>query len=168
MLGLSGSPEARTGLRPYFAVPFGDMMLCGCFGLLGATAALLPEAGKALHAAITRSPGRHCSLGRSLGNNLTPPPVFSTSIVARRRSVCDWRWILAVALFLLGLGGSLFVVLGGMFSTVACTEVPPEWVYYLLIVVGILLLSATTAASVLIIRKVRAVLIAAPAALGVL
>ncbi|MFH2103639.1 MAG: DUF1786 domain-containing protein [Chloroflexota bacterium] len=31
------------GLRPYFAVPFGDMMIAGCFGLLAATGDLLPE-----------------------------------------------------------------------------------------------------------------------------
>ena len=29
-------------LRPYFAVPFGDMMITGCFGLLSATADILP------------------------------------------------------------------------------------------------------------------------------
>lgn len=29
-------------LRPYFAVPFGDMMIAGCFGLLAATAEILP------------------------------------------------------------------------------------------------------------------------------
>lgn len=29
-------------LRPYFAVPFGDMMIAGCFGLLAATAEVLP------------------------------------------------------------------------------------------------------------------------------
>ena len=33
---------AGSGLRPYFAAPFGDMMICGCFGLLAATADLLP------------------------------------------------------------------------------------------------------------------------------
>jgi uncharacterized protein (DUF1786 family) len=32
-----------SGLRPYFAVPFGDMMISGCFGLLAAAADLLPE-----------------------------------------------------------------------------------------------------------------------------
>jgi len=32
-------------LRPYFAVPFGDMMIAGCFGLLAATADVLPELG---------------------------------------------------------------------------------------------------------------------------
>jgi uncharacterized protein (DUF1786 family) len=30
-------------LRPYFAVPFGDMMIAGCFGLLAGTADVLPE-----------------------------------------------------------------------------------------------------------------------------
>ena len=30
-------------LRPYFAVPFGDMMIAGCFGLLAATAEILPN-----------------------------------------------------------------------------------------------------------------------------
>ncbi len=30
-------------LRPYFAVPFGDMMIAGCFGLLSATSEILPE-----------------------------------------------------------------------------------------------------------------------------
>jgi uncharacterized protein (DUF1786 family) len=31
-----------SALRPYFAVPFGDMMIGGCFGLLAAAADLLP------------------------------------------------------------------------------------------------------------------------------
>jgi len=30
-------------LCPYFAAPFGDMMIAGCFGLLAATAGLLPD-----------------------------------------------------------------------------------------------------------------------------
>jgi len=30
-------------IRPYFAVPFGDMMMAGCFGLLAATADILPN-----------------------------------------------------------------------------------------------------------------------------
>ncbi|HZW04572.1 MAG TPA: DUF1786 domain-containing protein [Anaerolineaceae bacterium] len=33
----------RSRLRPYFAVPFGDMMIAGCFGLLAAVADCLPE-----------------------------------------------------------------------------------------------------------------------------
>jgi uncharacterized protein (DUF1786 family) len=32
-----------SALRPYFAVPFGDMMIAGCFGLLAATADVLPD-----------------------------------------------------------------------------------------------------------------------------
>ena len=34
---------AASGLRPYFAVPFGDMMLSGNFGMLAAAADLLPQ-----------------------------------------------------------------------------------------------------------------------------
>ena len=33
----------ESKLRPYFAVPFGDMMIAGCFGLLVAVADLIPE-----------------------------------------------------------------------------------------------------------------------------
>ncbi len=36
-------PKWNSALRPYPAAPFGDMMLAGCFGLLAATADLLPE-----------------------------------------------------------------------------------------------------------------------------
>jgi hypothetical protein len=32
-----------SALQPYFATPFGDMMLTGCFGLLAAVADLIPE-----------------------------------------------------------------------------------------------------------------------------
>jgi uncharacterized protein (DUF1786 family) len=39
-------------LRPYFAVPFGDMMIAGCFGLLAATADLLPELGEPIHRSL--------------------------------------------------------------------------------------------------------------------
>jgi len=34
---------AESTLKPYFATPFGDMMLAGCFGLLASTAELLPN-----------------------------------------------------------------------------------------------------------------------------
>ncbi len=37
----SSSPP--LSLAPYFAVPFGDMMIAGCFGLLAATADVLPD-----------------------------------------------------------------------------------------------------------------------------
>ncbi len=41
-----------ASLRPYFAVPYGDMMLTGCFGLLRAVADLLPELGEEIQAAL--------------------------------------------------------------------------------------------------------------------
>lgn len=39
----------RQSLRPYFAVPFGDMMIAGCFGLLAATAEALPDLAEPIH-----------------------------------------------------------------------------------------------------------------------
>jgi uncharacterized protein (DUF1786 family) len=39
-------------LRPYFAVPHGDMMLAGCFGLLRAFAARFPEHAETIAAAL--------------------------------------------------------------------------------------------------------------------
>ncbi len=39
----------RQSLRPYFAVPFGDMMIAGCFGLLAATAEALPNLAEPIH-----------------------------------------------------------------------------------------------------------------------
>ncbi len=52
-LGPNGTGVTVTGprrnlmnsstLSPYFATPFGDMMLSGCFGLLASTAELLPD-----------------------------------------------------------------------------------------------------------------------------
>jgi uncharacterized protein (DUF1786 family) len=41
-----------SGLRPYFAVPFGDMMIAGCFGLLAATGDILPELGEQIQASL--------------------------------------------------------------------------------------------------------------------
>ena len=39
-------------LRPYFATPYGDMMLTGCFGLLAAIADLLPELGNQIRPSL--------------------------------------------------------------------------------------------------------------------
>jgi uncharacterized protein (DUF1786 family) len=47
-----GASHDTRGLRPYFAVPFGDMMIAGCFGLLAATADLLPEAADAIRSSM--------------------------------------------------------------------------------------------------------------------
>jgi uncharacterized protein (DUF1786 family) len=41
-----------SALQPYFAVPHGDMMLAGCFGLLRAYAANYPEAAEPIEAAL--------------------------------------------------------------------------------------------------------------------
>ena len=35
--------QNQKSLRPYFATPFGDMMIAGCFGLLAATAEIMPD-----------------------------------------------------------------------------------------------------------------------------
>jgi len=43
----------ESKLRPYFAVPFGDMMIAGCFGLLVAVADLVPEIEDPIRAALT-------------------------------------------------------------------------------------------------------------------
>ena len=39
-------------LNPYFAVPFGDMMISGCFGLLAAVADVLPELCEPIQASL--------------------------------------------------------------------------------------------------------------------
>jgi len=45
----------KQGLRPYFPAPFGDMMICGCFGLLAATADVLPELAGPIRASLCHS-----------------------------------------------------------------------------------------------------------------
>ncbi len=47
-----------SSLRPYFAVPFGDMMIAGCFGLLAATGDVLPDLGEQIRASMTGQAGR--------------------------------------------------------------------------------------------------------------
>lgn len=56
------SMMAGSSLKPYFAVPFGDMMITGCFGLLAATADLLPELSEPVLASL-----------RGDGGSGTPP-----------------------------------------------------------------------------------------------
>ena len=50
--------EPRTRLRPYYAVPFGDMMIAGCFGLLAATADVLPDVHEDVQASLLWGRGR--------------------------------------------------------------------------------------------------------------
>jgi uncharacterized protein (DUF1786 family) len=48
------APQERD-LRPYFAVPFGDMMLSGCFGLLASVADALPETADTIMGSLGNS-----------------------------------------------------------------------------------------------------------------
>jgi len=50
-------------LKPYFAVPYGDMMITGCFGLLAATAEVMPDLAE---------------------------PIFGSLRGGRRRGVAPW------------------------------------------------------------------------------
>ena len=43
-----------SSLRPYYAAPFGDMMLTGCFGLLAAAAESFPELGEEIRISLNR------------------------------------------------------------------------------------------------------------------
>jgi len=45
-------------LRPYFAVPFGDMMIAGCFGLLAATAEVMPDLTEIIQGSLRGERGR--------------------------------------------------------------------------------------------------------------
>jgi uncharacterized protein (DUF1786 family) len=49
---------ASLSLAPYFAVPFGDMMIAGCFGLLAATAEVMPELTEVIHGSLRGERGR--------------------------------------------------------------------------------------------------------------
>jgi uncharacterized protein (DUF1786 family) len=49
----------RGHLVPYFAAPFGDMMIAGCFGLLAATAEVLPDLAEAIQGSM-----REAGVGR--------------------------------------------------------------------------------------------------------
>ncbi|HWQ04700.1 MAG TPA: DUF1786 domain-containing protein [Longilinea sp.] len=44
-------------LKPYFAVPFGDMMISGCFGLLAAVADVMPDLAEPLRASLNGAGG---------------------------------------------------------------------------------------------------------------
>lgn len=45
-------------LHPYFSVPFGDMMLAGCFGLLAATAEVMPNLAETIQGSLRGGHGR--------------------------------------------------------------------------------------------------------------
>jgi uncharacterized protein (DUF1786 family) len=46
---------AGSALRPYLAVPYGDMMMAGCWGLVRACAEILPDAAQAIAGALDPS-----------------------------------------------------------------------------------------------------------------
>jgi len=48
----------NKSVRPYFPAPFGDMMITGCFGLLAATADLVPELGESIRASLSYNGAR--------------------------------------------------------------------------------------------------------------
>ena len=50
--------ENHKSLRPYFSVPFGDMMIAGCFGLLAATGEILPELAEPVFGSLRSVRGR--------------------------------------------------------------------------------------------------------------
>ncbi|HVN16011.1 MAG TPA: DUF1786 family protein, partial [Anaerolineales bacterium] len=48
----------QSPLRPYFATPFGDMMIAGCFGLLAATAEVLPDLAGPIYGSLREADER--------------------------------------------------------------------------------------------------------------
>ncbi len=57
IFGRGGSRSSPT-LKPYFAVPFGDMMIAGCFGLLAAIADVMPELAETIYGSLRGESGR--------------------------------------------------------------------------------------------------------------
>ena len=49
---------SAPALKPYFAVPFGDMMIAGCFGLLAAVADVYSPLSEAIHGSMDAGSGR--------------------------------------------------------------------------------------------------------------
>lgn len=45
-------------LKPYFATPFGDMMIAGCFGLLAGTADMMPDLREIIYGSLRSGHGR--------------------------------------------------------------------------------------------------------------
>src|SRR5512138_3463638 len=55
---LQEQAPALQRLRPYFATPYGDMMIAGCFGLLAATAEVLPDLAEPIRGSLRGENGR--------------------------------------------------------------------------------------------------------------
>lgn len=56
--GPSSIVHGQPPLRPYFATPYGDMMIAGCFGLLAATAEVLPHLAETIYGSLRGGGGR--------------------------------------------------------------------------------------------------------------
>lgn len=54
----AGATHGTSPLRPYFAVPFGDMMIAGCFGLLAAVAEVMPSLAESIFGSLRGGRGR--------------------------------------------------------------------------------------------------------------
>ncbi len=65
------------------------------------------------------------------------------------------RWILAILLMLSGIGLAAFVVFGGGISTIACQEIPPDWVYYILIASGLVAMTGGIVPAIMLIRRAK-------------
>jgi uncharacterized protein (DUF1786 family) len=50
--------HGQSSIVPYFATPFGDMMIAGCFGLLAATAEVMPNLAEEIHGSLRGAQGR--------------------------------------------------------------------------------------------------------------
>jgi uncharacterized protein (DUF1786 family) len=50
--------HGQPSLRPYFATPYGDMMIAGCFGLLAATAEVIPDVAEKIYGSLRGASGR--------------------------------------------------------------------------------------------------------------
>ncbi len=47
-----------SSVVPYFATPYGDMMIAGCFGLLAATAEVMPNLAETIRGSMRGAQGR--------------------------------------------------------------------------------------------------------------
>ena len=56
--GQQAMVHGQSSIVPYFATPFGDMMIAGCFGLLAATAEVIPDLADTIQGSMRGERGR--------------------------------------------------------------------------------------------------------------
>jgi hypothetical protein len=76
------------------------------------------------------------------------------------------RWILALLLILIGIGLASLAVLGGAFSTVACTKSPADSTYYVLLAAGVLTLAAAVVPAIMLIQRSKTLHVVVALGLG--